>query len=166
MDVFLDFLRYKKRMKKIYIILLVLTVCGACFALFVLAALGATGKDSVMTSTKTEPIYNHFPDLPETSEIKWCSKSSGGIGLVTTTIYIFAFYDKDVTGELHEMTISKEAAELDMYYMPDEVKGQKWRAVEDAPFAFQTGIKDTRKMNTTVYSNELGTILYVKAIGD
>ncbi len=153
-------------MKRIYIILLVLITGVVCFGLLVLLALGAKGKDSVMTSTETGPIYNHFPDLPKTSEIKWCSKSSGGIGLVTTTIYIFAFYDEDISNALQGMTIDDETAEIELYYVPEEVKGQKWRPVENASFAFQTGIKDTKKMCTDVYLNEVGTILYVKAMGD
>lgn len=153
-------------MKRIYIILLVLTTGVACFGLLVLLALGAKGKDSVMTSTETGPIYNHFPDLPKTSEIKWCSKSSGGIGLVTTTIYIFAFYDEDISNVLQGMTIDNKTVEIELYYEPEEVKGQKWRPVENAAFAFQTDIKDTQKMYTKVYLNESGTILYVEAIGD
>lgn len=116
-------------MKRIYIILLVLITGVVCFGLLVLLALGAKGKDSVMTSTETGPIYNHFPDLPKTSEIKWCSKSSGGIGLVTTTIYIFAFYDEDISNALQGMTIDDETAEIELYYVPEEVKGQKWRPV-------------------------------------
>ena len=145
-------------MKRVCITLLVLAAGVACFVLVVFFALGAKGRDSVMTSTETEPIYNHFPDLPKTSEIKWCSQSSGGIGLVTTTIYIFAFYDEDISGSLQGMTIDVRT--------PEEMKGQKWRLVENTAFAFQTGIKDTQKMYTNVYLNESGTIVYVEAIGD
>lgn len=153
-------------MKRVCITLLVLAAGVACFVLVVFFASGAKGRDSVMTSTETEPIYSHFPDLPKTSEIKWCSKSSGGIGLVTTTIYIFAFYDEDISGSLQGMTIDDKTAKIELYYEPEEVKGQKWRLVENTAFAFQTGIKDTQKMYTNVYLNESGTIVYVEAIGD
>ena len=85
---------------------------------------------------------------------------------MTTTLYIFAFYDKDVSSQLGGMEIEDEAAKIALYYAPDEVKGQKWRHVKNAAFAFQTGIKDTRKMCTEVYINEAGTILYVEAMGD
>ncbi|MCI9387411.1 MAG: hypothetical protein HFH77_13895 [Lachnospiraceae bacterium] len=153
-------------MKKSSMVLLALAVGGAFLAALFFAALGDKGKASVMTSTEAAPIYNHFPDFPETSEMKWCSKSSGGVGLVTTTLYIFAFYDKDVSSQLGEMEIEDEAAKIALYYAPDEVKGQKWRHVKNAAFAFQTGIKDTRKMCTEVYINEAGTILYVEAMGD
>lgn len=153
-------------MKRICIILLVLAVGVACFVLVALFALGEKGKDSVMTSTETEPIYNHFPDLPKTSEIKWCSQSSGGIGLVTTTLYIFAFYNEDISDTLQGMTIDDKAATIELYYEPEEVKGQKWRLVENAAFAFQTDLKDTQKMYTNVYLNASGTILYVEAVGD
>lgn len=152
-------------MKRVCITLLVLAAGVACFVLVVFFALGAKGRDSVMTSTETEPIYSHFPDLPKTSEIKWCSKSSGGIGLVTTTIYIFAFYDEDISGSLQDMTIDDKTAKIELYYEPEEVKGQKWRLVENAAFAFQTDVKDTQKMYTNVYLNASGTILYVEAVG-
>ncbi len=158
----------KNRMKRkqIYIILLALAAGGACFALLVLLALGAKGKDSVMQGTETAPIYNHFPDVPETSQMQWCSRSSGGIGLVTICIYVFACYDHDISGELQEMTVGDECDDIEFYYVPDELKGQKWRRVENAEFAFQTGIKDSRKMYTQVYLNEAGTILYFAAVGD
>ena len=64
------------------------------------------------------------------------------------------------------MTIDDKAATIELYYEPEEVRGQKWRLVENAAFAFQTGIKDTKKMYTNVYLNASGTILYVEAVGD
>ncbi len=155
-----------KKKKRIYMILLVLAVGGACVALIVLLALGAKGKDSVRTSTETEPIYNHFPDVPKTSQMQWCSRSSGGIGLATTWIYVFACYDHDISGELQEMTVADEYSDIEFYYEPDEMEGQRWRRVENAEFAFQTGIKNTRKMYTEVYLNEAGTILYFEAVSD
>lgn len=153
-------------MKKLYRILAALAVAGVLLAAAVLAAQGAKGKDVVMTSTETDPIYNHFPSLLETAQIKWCSKSSGGIGLVTTKLYIYAFYDTDISSKLHNMDFDSEAAPIESAYEPDEVKGQTWRHAANAPFAFQTGIKDTNKMYTEVYLNESGRILYIEAIGD
>lgn len=152
-------------MRKICFVLLA-AAGGVCLALLIFAALGAKGKVSVMTSTETGPIYNHFPDLPETSEIQWCSKTSGGIGPSMVRLYIFAFYDHDISGELREMTVQNECGDIELSYEPDEVKGQKWRAVENADFAFQSDIIMTKKMYTTVYINEAGTILYVEAIGE
>lgn len=35
--------------------------------------------EEVQIRTETEPIYNHFPDLPGTSKMQWCSESSKGI---------------------------------------------------------------------------------------
>lgn len=55
---------------------------------------------------------------------------------MTTTIYIFAFYDEDISNALQGMTIDDETAEIELYYVPEEVKGQKWRPVENASFAF------------------------------
>lgn len=85
---------------------------------------------------------------------------------MTTTLYIFSFYNEDISDTLQGMTIDDKAATIELYYEPEEVRGQKWRLVENAAFAFQTGIKDTKKMYTNVYLNASGTILYVEAVGD
>ncbi|MDE6220765.1 MAG: hypothetical protein K2G51_10135 [Lachnospiraceae bacterium] len=111
-------------------------------------------------------IYNHFPDLPETSEIQWCSVTSGGLGPSMVRLYIFAFYDHDISGELQEMAVQSECGDIELYYEPDEVKGQKWKSAENANFAFQSNIIMTKKMCTVVHINEAGTILYVEAVGD
>ena len=117
--------------------------------------------------TETEPIYNHFPDLPGTSEMQWCSESSGGIGLNTVRLYLFAYYDHDISGELQGMHVGDREDAIDLYFVPEGIsREQKWKSVEDAPFAFQADIRDTQKMNTAVYINETGTILYMEAIGD
>ena len=126
----------------------------------------ARTEENILIRTESEPIYNLFPDLPETSEIQWCSRSSGGIGLTTTRIYFFAFYDEDVSRELQEMKMENKE-DIELHFFPDGVsKDEKWRYVENGWAAFQTGIKDSEKMYTTVYINEAGTILYVEAIGD
>lgn len=123
--------------------------------------------EEVQIRTETEPIYNHFPDLPGTSKMQWCSESSKGIGLSTVRVYIFAYYDHDISSELQGMKISSEKTAIDLYFVPEGIsRDQKWKCVEDAPFAFQEDIKDTRKKNTAVYINEQGTILYIEAIGD
>ena len=157
----------KKRMAPI---LLVLAAGGICFGLLVLGVRIAIGKDTIMTSTETGPIYNHLPDLPETSEIAWCSRSTGGIGLVNHWLYIFAFYDHDISSELssklQEVTVEDACVDIELYYAPDEVKGQKWRHFENAQFAFQDDIALTEKMSTQVYINETGTILYVETYWD
>lgn len=128
--------------------------------------LGETAED-IQIRTETEPIYNHFPDLPGTSKMQWCSESSKGIGLSTVRVYIFAYYDHDISSELQGMKISSEKTAIDLYFVPEGIsRDQKWKCVEDAPFAFQEDIKDTRKKNTAVYINEQGTILYIEAIGD
>lgn len=153
-------------MKKISIVLFVLLslfVVGGVF----LAVEGIRMKESIQVRIETEPIYNHFPDLPETSKIQWCSRSSEGIGLTTTTIYIFAFYDHDISKDLQEMEVRSTDEDIELYFTPDGInKNQKWRYIENAKFAFQTGIKSTQKMNTTIYINDEGTILYIEAIGD
>lgn len=155
--------------KGIHKILLVLAIFGVYFGLSVLCALGAKGKDSVMTSTETGPIYNHFPDLPETSKIEWCSRSTGGIGLVNHWLYIFAFYDHDISSELQEMTVGDVCEGLELYYEPDEVRGQQWRSLgkeQHATYAFQDDIAVTDKLSTQVYINETGTLLYIDAYWD
>ena len=157
-------------MKKIFIVLIVLivllslpTVTGA--VLFIAERVHT--EESIQIRTETEPIYNHFPDLPETSEIQWCSWSSGGIGLTTVKIYFFAFYDHDVSNELEDMEIVNRSENMEAYFVPGGISGdEKWRRVENARTAFQASIKDTQKMSTVVYINDMGTIIYVEAVGD
>ena len=136
-----------------------------------LAACGLTAEKAPVQyaeiRTETEPIYNHFPDLPETAEIQWCSKSSEGIGLRTVMVYILAYYDHDISGELQGMKVSDQEAAVDLHFLPEGIiREQVWKHVENASFAFQAGIKDTQKMNTAVYIHEQGTILYIEAVGD
>lgn len=157
-------------MRKISIIVIacivllgLLSVAGA--VLFI--AEGAKPEESIQIRTETEPIYNHFPDLPETSEIQWCSWTSSGIGLTTVKVYIFAFYDHNVSNELQDMKIENQGEEIELYFVPEGINGdEKWRRVENTGTAFQTGIKDTEKMSTVVYINDTGTALYVEAIGE
>ena len=65
------------------------------------------------------------------------------------------------------MNFETEGADLEFDFAPDEVDGnQKWRYANQVYFAFQSGIADYRRMNTKVYINEEGTILYIEAISD
>lgn len=124
-------------------------------------------KEYVQMRTDTEPIYNHFPELPAASEIQWCSTTSVSIGPSTLELHIFAFYDHDISSELQGMVIGDQSGDIELSYVPDSaIENEKWRLVENAPMAFQAGIKDTEKMYTTVYINDAGTILYMYAIGD
>lgn len=149
----------------------VILAAGAAFLVIVvgifLASIVIKTEEPIQVRTDIEPIYNHFPNLPETSEIQWCSKSSDGIGLTTTYIYIFAFYDDDISDELQDMIIKDENEEIELYFVPDGMDAdQKWRHIENTGFAFQKDCKSTQKMWTTVSINEEGTILYIEAVGD
>lgn len=148
--------------KGLFFILLVVILVG------ILCIVGGNKmEEKNVFRTETAPIYNHFPDLPETSQMQWYSVTSEGIGLSTTKLYIFAFYDKDICEELQEMNFETEGADLEFDFAPDEVDGnQKWRYADQVYFAFQSGIADDRRMNTKVYINEEGTILYIEAISD
>ncbi len=124
-------------------------------------------KENIQMRTDTEPIYNHFPGLPETSEIQWCSRALESIGPTTLKLHIFAFYDHDISSELEDMEIENQSEDIEFYFVPECISGdEKWRYVKNADFAFQAGIKDTEKMYTTVYINDTGTILYIDVIGD
>lgn len=158
-------------MRKIFKVLLGLfIVVGILFSaagIILFAVERVKRNDNIQIRTETEPIYNHFPDLPKTSEIQWCSRTSDGIGLTTVKLYFFAFYEYDVSSELQEMEIENLGEDIELYFVPDGMyKDEKWRCVENAGFAFQTGMKDTEKMYTTVYINDTGTILYIEAIGE
>lgn len=155
-----------KVMEKRKIIIVLLVLAAAICVIFVAAGVVKT-EENIEIHTETGPIYNHFPDLPETAEIQWCSRTSQGIGLTTVKLYFFAFYDHDISNELKEMKIESRSGMINLQFVPEGIKeDDKWRQVENAGSAFQTGIKDTRKMNTTVYINEAGTVLYIEAIGE
>ena len=77
------------------------------------------GQDEMQIRTDIEPIYNHFPGLPATDDIQWCSRTSGGIGLTTVWIYVFAFYDYDVGTELGAEGIVNE--KNGFYFLPEEL---------------------------------------------
>ena len=87
--------------------------------------------------------------------------------LESESIYIFAFYDHDVRDELKDINFRTESEKIELSVKPDKINtDQKWRSADNAFFAFQSGIQETQKMNTTVYLNEEGNILYIEAIGD
>lgn len=121
-----------------------------------------TDENQIQTDTK--PIYNHFPDLPVTENIMWCSQTSDGIGLTTVRIYMFAFYDYDVSVRFSEKGSLNEAPNF--YFLPEKPDddNEKWRKLEDMKFAFQSGIKDSEKMVTSVYLNEAGNIIYMEGM--
>ena len=123
-------------------------------------------EDEKQVRTDVEPIYHHFPGLPATDDIQWCSRTSDGIGLTTVWIYVFAFYDYDVGAELDGEGILNE--KTDFYFLPENLMGgsSKWRELEDMGLAFQAGIKDSEKMYTSIYINEAGNIIYMEAVGD
>ena len=128
------------------------------------------GQDEKRIRTDVEPIYNHFPDLPATDDIQWCSRTSDGVGLTTVWIYAFAFYDYDAGAELGgEGSLIEKT---DFYFLPEDLvdSDSKWRKLEDKEIlsqsGFQSGIKDSEKMAVSVYINEAGNIIYMEAVGD
>lgn len=123
----------------------------------------------IQIRTEEEPIYNHFPSLPKAKELKWCSKPSEGIGLATTKIYIYAFYDEDV--ELILLTEDKKEilqSDISPYFLPENLIGKNitWFKVKDSFFFFQNGIADYNKMTTDVYFSKEFNVIYIEAIGD
>ena len=122
--------------------------------------------DEKQIRTDIEPIYNHFPGLPATDDIQWCSRTSDGIGLTTVWVYVFAFYDYDVGAALDGKGILYE--KTDFYFLPEDLTESilKWRELENIGAAFQEGIKDSEKMSASVYINETGNIIYMEAVGD
>ena len=163
-------------MKKYFFVFIILSgllaAGGILSAAILSAAKSAKTQESnpnIQIRTETEPIYNHFPDLPQTSKLQWCSGSSGGIGLTTTTLYFFAFYDRDVSGELQEMNIGDQGEGIELYFVPDGInEDEKWRRAESTGnvFPLQTGVRESARFYADVYINEAGTIIYVEAIGD
>lgn len=157
-------------MKKISIVLVVVSGLLAAIVGAVLFTAGVRGKENLYIHTETQPIYNHFPDLPKTPEIQWCSSASDGIGLTTVEIYFFAFYDHDISNELQDVKIENQSKDIELYFIPEGMnEDEKWRLVEcpkSAPFSLQTGVRESARFYAEVYINEAGTVLYVEGIGD
>ncbi|MDE7223423.1 MAG: hypothetical protein K2O34_06545 [Acetatifactor sp.] len=157
-------------MKKISIVLTAMLGLVAAIVGTVLFAAGVRGKENLQIHTETQPIYNHFPDLPGTPEVQWCSRTSEGVGLTTVEIYFFAFYDHDVSNELQDVKIKNQSENIELYFIPEGMsENEKWRQVEcpkSAPFSLQTGVKESARFYAEVYINEAGTVLYVEGVGD
>ena len=154
----------KKTIISILGILIILHVGMALFALFTI--IRENEPDEKQLRTDIEPIYNHFPGLPATDDMQWCSQTSGGIGLTTVWIYVFAFYDYDVGTELGgEGSLNEKT---DFYFWPEDLvdSNSKWRKLEDMGDAFQEGIELSEKMGVSIYINEAGNIIYMEAVGD
>ena len=152
-------------MKKVLISILgILIILGTGIALF--AIMKEKEPDEKQIRTDVAPIYNHFPGLPATDDIQWCSRTSDVIGLTTVWIYVFAFYDYDVGAELGGEGILNE--KTDFYFLPEDLvdSNSKWRKLEDMGDAFQAGIKLSEKMGVSIYINETGNIIYMEAVGD
>ena len=149
-------------MKKVSISIVVILIIG--IILFI--AIKGKETDDIQIRTDIEPIYNHFPDLPATETIQWCSKTSSGIGLTTVWVYAFAFYDHDISSEFNDSEISDENPGF--YFLPETLaeNHSKWRKLENMDVAFQSSIKNGKKMRTSVYLNDTGNILYMEAIGE
>ena len=156
-------------MKKIIISILGLLII-LVIGIVLFAITKEKGQDEKQIRTDVEPIYNHFPGLPATDDIQWCSQTSDGIGLTTVWIYVFAFYDYDVGAELGGEGILNY--KTDFYFWPEDLvdSNSKWRKLEDKEIVsqsgFQSGIKDSEKMVISVYINEAGNIIYMEAVGD
>ena len=152
-------------MKKVLISILgILIILGTGIALFAITK--EKEPDEKQIRTDVEPIYNHFPGLPVTDDIQWCSRTSDGIGLTTVWIYVFAFYDYDVGTEFGGEGVLNE--KTDFYFLPEDLvdSNLKWRKLEDMGDAFQAGIKLSEKMGVSIYINEAGNIIYMEAVGD
>lgn len=158
----LKVMKKTRMLKKILISIMGILIIG--IVLFTVTKGKETDEKQIRTDV--EPIYNHFPDMPATENMQWCSRTSSGIGLTTVWVYVFAFYDYDVSAEFSEEGILSE--KTDFYFLPENLAedNSKWRKLEDMGAAFQSGIKASEKMCTSVYLNEAGNIIYMEAVGD
>lgn len=154
----------KKVLMPILGMFIVLVTGIALFALFAIVKEKEPVEKQIRTDV--EPVYHHFPGLPATDNIQWCSRTPDGIGLTTVWIYVFAFYDYDVGAELGGEEILSE--KTDFYFWPEDFVdyNSKWRKLEDIGDAFQAGIKLSEKMDVSIYINEAGNIIYMEAVGD
>lgn len=115
-----------------------------------------------------KPIYNHFPDLPRTEKIEWCSSSSSGIGLTTVNLYFVAFYDSDVLREeMKKYDVAEDIEDVSVKVKTDKLNLSKikFRKIKNNN-VFQETISGNNKMSTNAYVDFDNGILYVCAQGE
>lgn len=160
------YMRGNKILKKVLKFLLGILIAGMVLLVIISVVIKEKRAGEKQIHTDIEPIYNHFPDLPETENIQWCSETSEGIGLTTVRIYVYAFYDASISDRFSEQRSVNEIP--DFYFVPENLTGNhaEWRRLDDMKFAFQSGITNSEKMLTSVYLNEAGNVIYMEAVGD
>lgn len=153
-------------MKKLFLSIAGILITGMLLLIFSGIATQEKNADEKKIRTDTGPVYNHFPDFPAAESIQWCSETSKGIGLTTVRIYVFAFFDSNVSERFGEWENLNKIP--DFYFLPDNLieDNTGWRKLACMEFAFQSGIKDSEKMVTSVYLNETGNVIYMEAVGD
>ena len=163
------------RFKKYFIILfslafLILTgLCGCKKFEGDTADMRKNSNDDIQIRTDVEPIYNHFPTLPKTETIRWCSVSSEGIGLTTVELHVFAQYDTtvEIDNFLESVTLSDDTSKIDSIFVPDFVEqNETWKKIKTDRAFFQDGIEKTSLKYPAVYVNSKYNIIYFYSIFD
>ena len=125
-------------------------------------------QQKVQIRTELQPIYNHFPGLPQTERVEWCSTESEGIGPTTVNLYAFAFFTDDAAIDeiLKQYALSENTVEISSPFYPKDVnQNDAWQLIDNTPYCFQDELSPTRRMNTEVYVNSDSRIVFIHAIG-
>ena len=132
------------------------------------AHMSLESQTEIRIRTEREPIYNHFPGLPETEHVEWCSTTSDGIGPSTVNLYLFAFLTDAASMEdiINQGSLSDTDAMIDSIFLPEGLKeNETWSHLLNVPFCFQEEVPITKRMSTEVYINSNRDIVYDLAIG-
>ena len=119
--------------------------------------------------TDSEPIYDHFPGLPETERVEWRSVTHGGIGPSTVELYIFAFLTDDTAmdARIAQHSLSEDEVKIDSIFTPKDLdNGITWRQLLDVPFCFQENSPYKDLMHTKIYISNDRKIVFIYAIGE
>ena len=117
-------------MMKHRLLCVVFVVLLLCFNLFSACKLMNGGNNmtsepqqKVQILTELQPIYNHFPGLPQTERVEWCSTESEGIGPTTVNLYAFAFFTDDAAIDeiLKQYALSENTVEISSPFYPKDV---------------------------------------------
>ena len=100
------------------------------------------GYDSDVDDGKSGPTCNNRYTADQLIEFDYPYEfeqvdSDEEIGLTTTKIYIFAFYNHDVRDELKDINFRTECEKIELSVKSDKINTeQKWRSADNAFFCF------------------------------
>lgn len=133
------------------------------------------GEDATLEiTTDADPIVNRFPGLPENpTAFEWTSRDSDDLGLKTTWLYAYVFYEPGVLEEsfsaLNNADIDEATFADEFYFVPENLSDDNtgWKQIVPASSAdLQEGIDESQQWIIQVFVNYEKNVLYIHAARD